>query len=123
MLIVLPIRLGSLNEYITACRRNPHAGNLMKRRDEGICSKLIRQQCKKHFGKVHIDYLWIEPNSKRDKDNISSYGRKVIQDALVSSGVIDNDGWKQIEGFSDSFGVDKNNPRIEIRIREVNNEL
>ena len=63
-------------------------------------------------------YLWVEKNRRRDKDNISSFGRKVIQDALVKMGVLRNDGWENIEGFSDNFAVDKGKPRIEIEIEE-----
>lgn len=55
----------------------------------------------------------------RDKDNISSFGRKVIQDGLVRVGVLKNDGWKHIEGFSDRFRVDEKNPRVEVEIIEV----
>lgn len=68
---------------------------------------------------VFMEYLWIEPNRRRDKDNISSFGRKVIQDALVSAGVLKDDGWKHVVGFSDRFEVDKENPRIEVIIKEV----
>lgn len=53
-------------------------------------------------------------------DNVSSYGRKVIQDALVKSGVLANDGWANIIGFTDEFAVDKMHPRIEVEIEEVN---
>lgn len=53
-----------------------------------------------------------------DLDNISSFGRKVIQDALVKTKVLQNDGWSNIIGFCDSFSVDKDNPRIEIEIEE-----
>lgn len=68
---------------------------------------------------VFMEYLWVEPDKRRDKDNISSFGRKVIQDALVKTGVLKNDGWKQIAGFSDRFEVDKKNPRIKVKIKEV----
>ena len=68
-----------------------------------------------------MEYHWIEKDTRRDLDNISSFGRKVIQDALVKEGILRNDGWKDISGFSDSFGVDKDNPRIEVVIREVGN--
>ena len=50
---------------------------------------------------------------------ISSYGRKIIQDALVNTRVLKNDGWKQIAGFSDEFDVDPKNPRIEVVITEM----
>ena len=68
---------------------------------------------------VFMEYRWYEKNRRRDLDNISSFGRKVIQDALVQTHVLKNDGWKEIEGFSDEFFVDADNPRIEVLIREV----
>lgn len=71
---------------------------------------------------VHMKYRWYEKNKRRDKDNISSYGRKVIQDSLVYSHVLKNDGWKEITGFSDEFFVDADNPRIEVLIREVGDD-
>ena len=66
-----------------------------------------------------MEYTWYEINKHRDKDNISSYGRKIIQDGLVKSGVLQGDGWSDIDGFSDSFEVDKENPRVEVRIIEI----
>ncbi len=66
---------------------------------------------------VFMRYVWIEPNKKRDKDNISSFGRKVIQDALVKGGFLPGDGWQHIEGFSDSFEVGQ--PKIIVTFEEV----
>ena len=48
----------------------------------------------------------------------STFGRKDIQDTLVKMGALKNDGWENIEGFSDSFAVDKGKPRIEIEIEQ-----
>ena len=92
----------------------------MKRKDEETVSWYIRSQLRGIHIKcpVRMEYKWYEPNRKRDLDNISSWGRKVIQDALVKCRVIENDGWRQITGFSDSFYVDKKNPRIEVVIEE-----
>lgn len=64
-------------------------------------------------------YRWYEKDRRRDLDNVSSFGRKVIQDALVQTHVLKNDGWKEITGFSDEFFVDADNPRIEVEIEEV----
>ena len=72
-------------------------------------------------GPVFMEYTWIEKNKRRDKDNIA-FGRKFIQDALVKAGYLKDDGWDEIVGFSDSFRVDKKEPRIEVIIEEVNNE-
>lgn len=54
-----------------------------------------------------MEYLWVEPNRRHNQDNIPSFDRKVIQDALVGAGVLEDDGWNYAAGFSDRFGVDK----------------
>ena len=64
-------------------------------------------------------YRWFEKNRRRDLDNVSSFGRKVIQDALVQAHTIQNDGWKEITGFSDEFFVDAHNQRIEVEIEVI----
>lgn len=70
-------------------------------------------------GLVRMKYTWYERNKRRDKDNISSFGRKIIQDGLVQAGVLPDDGWEYIDGFSDDFWVDKKNPRVEVEIEEI----
>lgn len=119
--LIIPSRLDCLNDYIAAERTNRHKGAKMKADNGNIVSAYIRQQLKgvKIEKPVEMHYTWYEPNKRRDKDNISSFGRKVIQDALVQCGVLKDDGWKHVAGFSDRFEVDKINPRIEVFIKEV----
>ena len=114
-------RLDGLNEFIAANRTNPYKGNKMKQDNQQIAMWAIRQQLKrlKIEKPIHIHYRFIEKNRRRDKDNIASFAIKVIQDALVQVEVIKNDGWKEVESFSCTFGVDKDNPRIEVTIKEV----
>ena len=50
---------------------------------------------------------------------IFTAGRKFVQDALVRCKVLQNDGWKEIIGFSDDWAVDKTRPRVEIEIIEM----
>ncbi|MCI9271817.1 MAG: RusA family crossover junction endodeoxyribonuclease [Dorea sp.] len=119
--LVISGTLNNLNDFITAERTSRYKGAKMKAQNENIVSIAIRQ-CMKGVSinkPVFMEYLWVEPNKRRDLDNISSFGRKVIQDALVNSGILKDDGWKYIVGFSDRFKVDKKNPRIEVVIREV----
>lgn len=113
--------LPNLNDYIAAERTNRHKGAKMKADNGNIVAVAIRQYLRgvRIEKPVFMEYRWIEPSRRRDKDNISSFGRKVIQDALVSTGVLKDDGWKHIVGFSDKFEVDKENPRIEVLIKEV----
>lgn len=120
-LLTIPGTLNNLNDYIAAERTNRHKGAGMKRDNGNIVAVAIRQclwgvRIEKP---VYMEYTWYEPNKRRDLDNISSFGRKVIQDALVNAAILKDDGWKYIVGFSDKFEVDKENPRIEVLIKEV----
>ena len=114
-------RLDGQNDFIAANRTNPYKGNNMKRNNQQTVMWAIRQQLKKlKIEKpIHIHYKFIEKNRMRDKDNIASFAMKVIQDALVQVEVIKNDGWREVESFSCTFGVDKNNPRIEVTLEEA----
>ena len=114
-------RLDGQNDFIAANRTNPYKGNNMKRNNQQTVMWAIRQQLKKlKIEKpIHIHYKFIEKNKMRYKDNIASFAMKVIQDALVQTEVIKNDGWREVESFSCTFGVDKDNPRIEVTLEEV----
>ena len=113
-------RLPNLNEYTRACRSNAYAGNTMKKQaEEKVILSILRDIGRwKTSNMVYISFLWIEQNTRRDLDNIA-FAKKFILDALVKSGTIKNDGWKNILGFKDDFAVDKNRPRIEVVIKEV----
>jgi len=118
--LIIRRTLPNLNDYITAERSNKYAGAKMKKEWEAVVMHEARALRGVQFEKpVYMLYRWFEPSRRRDKDNISSFGRKVIQDALVRCGVLQNDGWANIDGFADEFYVDKKNPRIEVKIWEV----
>lgn len=120
-LLTIPDTLPNLNDYISAERTNRHKGAKMKADSGNIVAVAIRQ-CMRGVRiekPVFMEYTWIEPSRRRDKDNISSFGRKVIQDALVQCGVLKDDGWNYVVGFSDRFEVDNENLRIEVLIKEV----
>ena len=111
--------LPGLNEYINAERRNRYTGAALKKRAQSIVAIYARSLDRWRPEKpVHMIYHWYEPNQRRDKDNISSFGRKVIQDALVQIGILNDDGWKDISGFEDRFYVDRKNPRSVVELIE-----
>ena len=120
MKLIIPGRLPALNDFINAERTNRYKAAHMKREDmdKVLWAAKVSLRGWKASGRVRMYYTWYEPNQRRDMDNVSSYGRKVIQDALVEGGYLPNDGWKNISGFSDDFAVDKLNPRIEVEIEE-----
>lgn len=111
--------LPGLNEYIEQERRHRQAGAKLKKQCECVVLHALRSLGKLQVEEpVYMIYHWYEKDRRRDKDNISSFGRKVIQDALVKAHVLQNDGWKNIIGFEDRFEVDKKNPRIVVEIIE-----
>ena len=118
--LVIPGKLPGLNEYSDMERRNPRGAARLKRETQEYIRWAVKGQARKarFEGPVHMSYLWVEPDRRRDKDNIA-FARKFVQDALVGLGVLHNDGWAWVEGFEDSFAVDKGNPRVEVRIWEV----
>lgn len=114
-------RLPGLNEYIDAERTNRYKAASLKADAERLVMVYARRDLKRWRAKspVYMRYTWVERDRRRDKDNVSGYGRKVIQDALVKLGYLRGDGWAHIVGFSDEFAVDKARPRIEVEIEEV----
>ena len=120
--------LPNLNDLIAAerqqIRRNGKfttLGNTLKQDNQELVILNLRSQLKGiHINHpIVIKYCFYEPNRRRDLDNISAFAHKVIQDALVKCEIIENDGWKNITGFTDKFYVDKENPRIEVTLEEV----
>ena len=73
----------------------------------------------KFKSEVEIEITWFEPNKRRDVDGISAGGCKFILDGLVQAGVIINDNQKYVKRINNNYEVDKENPRIEVEIREV----
>ena len=116
--ITIEGELPDLNTYIHALNRNRFVGAKIKR--EGTDS--VVWQSKKYRGKAgeppyHITFHWFCKNMRKDKDNISSMGRKCVLDGLQEAGVIPQDTWKVVDGFTDHFLLDKSNPRVEVTIQ------
>lgn len=120
MKLVIPFTLPGLNEYISAERTHRQKAANLKRDTQQAVALVLRRQIKRPLKEpVVMHYTWYERSQRRDKDNISAFGRKIIQDALVQIKALQNDGWANIKGFTDSFQVDKKNPRVEIEIEDA----
>lgn len=118
MKLVIEGRLPGLNEYILACRDNKYKGAKLKRDTQDAIIWAIRGQLPmKLKAPIFLSFHWYEQNRRRDKDNIAS-AKKFILDALVKSERIQNDGWAYVYGFTDEFFVDPAHPRIEVLIEE-----
>ena len=113
-------RLPGLNDYIAKCNSAYAEGNRMKQESVQTVSWYIMAQLRGlRFTKpVFLMFTYYEPNKRRDHDNVSSYARKAIQDALVKCGTIQDDGWGYVTGHLDYFEVDRDNPRIVVEFIE-----
>ena len=114
----IPTTLVGLNEYINACRTNKFLGSKMKKDQQLICFLGMRRLPKHIRKQVDIEFVWVEKNKKRDKDNIA-FAKKFILDALQDLGVIGNDGWNEVGNLSDKYQVDRNDPHVDVYLKEV----
>lgn len=113
-------RLDSLNDYTKSCRANRYGANAMKRKNEAkVIEGIKRAGLKKaeHYP-INLYIIWYEPNRRRDVDNIT-FATKFIQDALVKFGILEDDSQKYIVGVFHRVLVDKDNPRIEVELRNA----
>ena len=119
MKIVIPGEMPGMNEIIDAAkmeRKRYHPYNDMKRENTNLVTWFCKKIPKKK--RIFLDITWIAKDKRRDPDNIAA-AVKFIWDGLVEAGVIKNDGWSENGGWSNKFDVDKDNPRIEVIIKEV----
>lgn len=112
----IPGRLPGMNEYSQACRKSALQGGLLKRQtEEDIMWAAKAAKLKPMKPGVIVNITWIEPNMRRDKDNIRT-GVKFILDALVSLKVLGNDNWAWVEDINDEYRVNGSNPRVVVEL-------
>ena len=113
-----------LNNYINAERSNRFKASKIKKEQTAIvafeCKKLINQGLKIDQKDMPLDFEfhWFMKNKRKDKDNIV-FAKKFIFDGMIASGLLENDGWKEIGSFIDVVSVDKDNPRVEVKIKTL----
>lgn len=114
----IPGKLPGMNEYQNECRRNARAGGRMKRNATDLVAWCAKSSgIKPMKPPVSVTVTWVEPNMRRDKDNIRT-GMKFVLDGLQEAGVIANDNWKWIADLDDAYLVNKDNPRVIVELKE-----
>jgi len=116
--IIIPGELPDLNQIIAESKS--HWGNYssLKGANTLAVAHCARLAIKHTYKKIDLDISWICKDRRKDKDNIMA-GTKFILDGLVTAGIIKNDGWANVGEIRHKFDVDKQDPRIEIKIMEV----
>jgi len=116
MKIIIPGEMPGMNEIIKASKE--HYGEYSKMKKANTQAVVWCSKKAPKMQRVFLDITWYAKNKRRDPDNIAA-GVKFIFDGLVEAGVINNDGWNENAGWSNTFKIDKKNPRIEVEIVEV----
>ncbi len=115
-------RLPGTNDIINAAksRKGNWSGYAeMKVMYESLIKDDIRKaKLKPCPGKVMISLHWVEPNAKRDLDNIRA-GVKLINDALVNMKILKTDARSQVVGFVDTFAIDKERPGVWVTLEDA----
>ena len=120
MTFEIPGKLPGMNEIIRAAkcgkkRYQPYAA--MKHEYTDMITWLAKKL--PPYDAVNVVITWHEPDNRRDIDNIAAGGTKFIMDALVQAGVIMDDSQRYVKSISHRFAVDRQNPRVEVEIKEA----
>lgn len=116
MIITIPYKFPSLNEYVNECRRNRYAGASMKKDIENDIAIFLKR-LPRFESPITIHFHWIEGTRRRDLDNIA-FAKKFILDALVKCGKLKDDNRKCVTAFTDTFSYGKET-KVILEIREV----
>lgn len=119
MKVVIQGELIDLNKFINAQRANKFGGAKLKKQETQRCAAAFAPiRAKRLKLPINLHITWYCKDKRKDKDNIR-FAVKFIQDGMIECGLLKNDGWSEISGYSDSFVVDKENPRVEVELEEM----
>ena len=114
--LIIPHELPALNRVIDESKKHWSKYSRLKREYTQMVAVLARRQLRLILSdSVHLSFVWYCRDRRKDPDNVCS-AKKFIIDGLVSAGILQDDGWKQVVGFSDDFEIDVVNPRTEVII-------
>src|SRR3954468_6926208 len=100
----IPGPLPGMNDVIDAAKGSGGRGkdySVMKRTwSEIVWAVALRARIQRpgpFAGPVHVRFLWVERDQRRDKDNIAA-AKKFVLDGLVTALVLRSDGWDGVGG-------------------------
>lgn len=94
-------RMPGLNEYVRAERGSARAAAAMKREQTGMVAAAARAARLPRFERpVMVSFTWVEPNRRRDVDNVE-FAKKFVLDGLVQAGVLPDDSPAHVRATRD----------------------
>lgn len=116
--LFIPGPLPELNNFLGKGTHWPYT-NAKKKWYAHIAHHIIEQKLAPMCC-VRFHFIWQELDRRRDPDNFTAIGKKFILDALVKCGVMKNDGWANVAGWSDEWVVIPERPGVLIFMEETN---
>ncbi|MGM0437530.1 MAG: Holliday junction resolvase [Bacillota bacterium] len=116
--LVIPGELPTMNRIINESKTHWSNYKKMKETFDDTVVFFAEKQEIPFFKSVKLNITYYRSDKRVDPDNIVA-GKKFIIDGLVEAGVLEEDGWKQIKGFKETWEKNKENPRTEIILQEV----
>lgn len=114
-MLIIPGTLPSMNEIVAASKKHHMVYANMKKDYTALVAISARNL--PNIKRADFEITWFCKDKRKDKDNIMA-GQKFIFDGLIKSGKMKNDGWSEVGDVSHKFEIDKQNPRIEVKINE-----
>ena len=115
----IPMVLPGLNEILGASNTNRFAYAGMKKKwGRTVSLYALQQKFQPIVAPAHFEIECLEPNRRRDPDNIAAGAQKIILDALQESKLLGNDGWEDVLSLMVSWTVDKVAPGVRLIVRE-----
>ena len=116
-----------LNEVLNGVHydwRMKRVVNPVKKKNDELMIKQLRfkSELKQIQTPIVIHYAFYVKDKRRDRMNIASAFDKSFEDALQKVGFLANDGFNDVLNATFEFHVDKENPRTEITITELDRE-
>jgi len=117
MKLVIHGEYPTLNEIIKASKSH-YMVYANQKKDFTALTMIYTRRTKKIKGLNDYTFVWYRKDRRNDPDNIQ-VGTKYIFDGLIKGGVLENDGWSQVNTITHKFKVDKDKPRVEVFISKV----
>ena len=115
IVVSIPHRFVSLNDYINAERTNRYMAAKIKKSETQIAADAFKG-LQPILVPCIVRFTWVVPNKRRDLDNIA-FAKKYILDGAVDAGFIPGDNMKYIIGFEDVVQF-ADNERVEVQFIE-----
>jgi len=91
-----------LNDLLAGSRNHKgswNAYNEQKRRWYGQIRLLCQAKRVETVGPGYFTFVFVEPDRRRDPDNVAAGGIKLLFDSLVGADVMKGDSWAHVLGF------------------------